>query len=78
VPVTRQLPDGSRQGRNDFGDIGYGGPCPPGHASHHYVFTLFALDIKLDLPPGSTRDEVESGMKGHVLARGKLTTTFNR
>jgi hypothetical protein len=29
VPVTRQLPDGSRQGRNDFGDIGYGGPCPP-------------------------------------------------
>lgn len=78
IPTSAQLPDGSRQGRNDFGDLGYGGPCPPGHSQHHYIFVLFALDTKLNLAAGATRSEVETAMKGHVLARGTLVETFSR
>ena len=78
LPTHGQLADGSRQGRNDFGNIGYGGPCPPGHAPHHYVFTLYALDAKLNLPVGATRAQVEAAMQGHILARGELVGLFQR
>ncbi|MFZ1016085.1 MAG: YbhB/YbcL family Raf kinase inhibitor-like protein [Terracidiphilus sp.] len=78
VPASAQLPDGSRQGRNDFGDLGYGGPCPLGHSQHHYIFVLFALDKKLNLPAGASRVDVDTSMRGHVLARGTLVETFSR
>ncbi len=78
VPTQGQLPDGSRQGRNDFGDIGYGGPCPPPGSPHHYVFTIYALDAKLNLPIGATRAQVEAAMQGHILARGELIGLFQR
>ncbi len=78
VPAQGELPDGSRQGRNDFGSLGYGGPCPPGHTPHHYHFTLYALDAKLNLPVGATRAQVEAAMKGHVLASGELVGVFQR
>jgi hypothetical protein len=78
VPTQGQLADGSRQGRNDFGEIGYGGPCPPGHSLHHYVFTLYALDAKLNLHVGATRAQVESAMQGHTLARGELIGLYQR
>jgi Raf kinase inhibitor-like YbhB/YbcL family protein len=78
VPAQGQLPDGSRQGRNDFGDLGYGGPCPPGHSPHHYHFTLYALDAKLNLPAGATRAQVEAAMKGHILASGELIGTYQQ
>lgn len=71
-----RLLDGSRQGRNDFDNTGYGAPCPPGRAIHHYVFTLYALDAKLDLPAGQTRAQVESAMKGHILAHGELVARY--
>jgi len=45
-----QLPDGSRQGKNGFDKIGYAGPCPPGHSPHRYVFDLYALNTRLNLP----------------------------
>jgi Raf kinase inhibitor-like YbhB/YbcL family protein len=73
-----QLPDGSRQGRNDFGRIGYGGPCPPGSSPHRYVFRLYALDTKLNLPAGATRSQVEEAMKGHILAHGELMGRYQR
>jgi Raf kinase inhibitor-like YbhB/YbcL family protein len=76
LPTSDQLPDGARQGRNDFDKIGYGGPCPPGHSEHHYVFMLFALDAKLNLPAGATRAQVDDAMKGHVLSRGVFTAVF--
>jgi Raf kinase inhibitor-like YbhB/YbcL family protein len=78
LPDKGQLVDGSRQGRNDFGGIGYGGPCPPGHTAHRYVFTLYALDIKLNLPAGATRAQVEAAMQGHTLARGELTGLYKQ
>jgi Raf kinase inhibitor-like YbhB/YbcL family protein len=57
TPKQEQLTDGSRQGQNDYDRIGYIGPCPPGHSPHHYVFDLFALDTKLNLPPGPQRSK---------------------
>jgi len=77
MPAVGQLANGARQGRNDFDNIGYGGPCP-GHSEHHYVFMLFALDTKLNLPAGATRAQLDDAMKGHVLARGKLEARFHR
>jgi hypothetical protein len=78
LPALGQLPDGALQGRNDFGEIGYGGPCPPPGAPHHYIFTLYALDAKLNLPVGATRAQVEAGLQGHILAKGELTGIFQR
>src|SRR5258708_6009330 len=48
-----QLPDGSRQGLNDFGKIGYGGPCPPRGLTHRDFFDIFALDRNLNVPARS-------------------------
>jgi Raf kinase inhibitor-like YbhB/YbcL family protein len=78
LPALGQLPNGARQGRNDFGEIGYGGPCPPPGSPHHYIFTLYALDAKLNLPEGATRAQVEAAMKGHMLASGRLIGLFQR
>lgn len=78
VPKQGQLDDGARQGRNDFGNVGYGGPCPPHGAPHRYVFTLSALDRELELTPGAARSQVESAMNEHVLARGELTARYGR
>ena len=78
LPGLGQLTDGPRQGRNDFGEIGYGGPCPPGDSAHHYHFTLYALDAKLNLPVGATRAQVEAAIQGHILARGELIGLYQR
>jgi Raf kinase inhibitor-like YbhB/YbcL family protein len=67
----------ARQGRNDFGKIGYGGPCPPG-GTHRYVFHLYALDVALQLGPRFTRGDVRSAIQGHVLAEGRLTGKYAR
>ncbi len=75
TPKQEQLPDGSRQGKNDYDRIGYVGPCPP-RGTHRYVFTVYALDTKLNLPPGASKTQVEKAMKGHVLATGELVGRF--
>lgn len=73
-----QLPGGGSQGRNDFGKVGYGGPCPPPGKPHRYFFRVFALDKTLGLKPGASRQEVESAMKGHVLAQGEVMGRYGR
>ncbi len=78
APPSAELPTGARQGRNDFGRLGYGGPCPPPGPAHHYVFDLYALDAPLGLPPGASRADVERAMRGHVLAHAALTGTYAR
>jgi Raf kinase inhibitor-like YbhB/YbcL family protein len=78
LPALGRLPDGALQGRNDFGEIGYGGPCPPPGSPHHYVFTLYALDAKLNLPVGEKRAQIEAAMQGHILASGRLVGLFQR
>lgn len=71
-----QLSDGSRQGVNGFDKIGYAGPCPPGHSPHRYVFDVFALNTRLNLPPGASKKQVVKAMNGHILARGELVGKF--
>lgn len=78
VPTEPQLRSGARQGRNGFGRIGYGGPCPPGGAAHRYVFTVYALDARLDLAPGATRQQLVDAMERHVLAAGELIGRYQR
>jgi Raf kinase inhibitor-like YbhB/YbcL family protein len=78
VPKQEQLPDGSRQGVNNFNQTGYDGPCPPGGSPHHYVFVLYALDSKLNLPSGATEDQVLKAMRGHVLATGQIAAGYQR
>lgn len=76
IAKQAQLPDGSRQGQNGYDKIGYVGPCPPGHSAHRYVFDLYALDTKLNLPAGASKKQVVKAMKGHVLASGELIGRF--
>jgi Raf kinase inhibitor-like YbhB/YbcL family protein len=78
VPKTPTLGDGSRQGTNDFGRIGYGGPCPPPRSSHRYQFKLFALSAPLDLQPGAKRDAVLKEIESKKLGSTVLTGRFER
>jgi len=78
VPKTQHLPGGAKQGLNDFRRLGYGGPCPPPGKPHRYFFKLYALDALLDLKPGVTKKDIETAMKGRVLAEGQLMGTYQR
>jgi Raf kinase inhibitor-like YbhB/YbcL family protein len=78
VPRAPELPSGARQGVNDSGDIGYGGPCPPAGAPHRYFFRLYALDCTLNLPPGVNRSDLDAAMTGHILADATLMGTYQR
>ena len=76
---TLSQPAGAREGKNDFGDLGWGGPLPPkGHGTHHYHFKLYALDAPLGLAPGATKAELLRAMRGHVLAETELVGTYSR
>ncbi len=72
-----KLSDGSRQGRNDFGQVGFGGPCPH-NGTHRYFFKLYALDQPLDVPPGASREDVLQAMEGHVLDAAELMGLYGR
>jgi Raf kinase inhibitor-like YbhB/YbcL family protein len=78
VAKQEQLSNGARQGRNDFGKIGYGGPCPPAGKPHRYFFKLYALDAKLGLKAGAIKADVERAMKGHILAQAELIGRYAR
>jgi len=62
-------------GLNSSGEMGYTPPCPPS-GIHRYFFHVFALDHALDLRPGSSREEVETAMRPHILASGSLMGRF--
>jgi hypothetical protein len=70
-------PEAPRQGQNDFGRIGYGGPCPPS-GTHRYVFALHALDGPLNLAGTPGGRDVRAAMDGHVLAETRLTASYTR
>src|SRR5437660_95033 len=70
---------GGRQGVNDLRRIGYGGPCPPPGPVHHYVFTLYALDVaQLPVPFAATPGLVKRTLQRHILATAVLTGLFSR
>ena len=80
-PVARpsEVP-GALQGVNDFGKVGYGGPAPPpGHGTHHYHFTLYALDEEIPIAPRDvTKRTLLQAMKGHTVGFGELIGTYGR
>jgi Raf kinase inhibitor-like YbhB/YbcL family protein len=91
-PLVPNSPCGARQGVNDYtlwfaadhdmsGDYhGYDGPCPPWNDSivHHYVFTLYALDVEKCAVSGKfTGGDVRTAIKGHVLAEAKITGLYS-
>jgi Raf kinase inhibitor-like YbhB/YbcL family protein len=81
-PAPGALPSGAAppgQGRNDFGGLGYGGPCPPpGHGAHRYIFTLYALTEPVSLPEGISISELRSAIEGKLAAEATLTGTYER
>lgn len=77
LPKTETLPNGASQGLTDFRTVGYGGPCPPS-GTHRYFFKLYALDTILTLPAKSTKAQLESAMKGRILAQARLIGLYSR
>jgi Raf kinase inhibitor-like YbhB/YbcL family protein len=86
--TTTELPEGvaksdtvagAKQGVNDFGRVGYGGPMPPrGHGVHHYHFRLFALNVDPKLAPRVTRQQLEAAMSGKIVGQAELVGTYQR
>jgi len=77
VPANADLPDGSRHGKNGWGRLGYGGPCPPS-GTHRYFFKLYALDTVLGLASGMDKSQLLQAMQGHILAQTELMGTYKR
>ncbi len=73
-----ELDNGAMQGKNNYGDTGFRGPSPPIGKIHRYVFTVYALDDRLDVPAGVSKDMLIKAMQGHVLAQGKITGLYGR
>jgi len=78
IPTGELVEGRAMQGTNDFGDVGYGGPCPPDGSAHHYHFTLYALDTVVDLEAGASKGQLHDAMGGHVLGQGRLVGTYER
>jgi len=75
--AVNDVPIGAIQGRNGAGENGYMGPCPPkGSGTHRYIFDFYALDTTVDLPSGSTRDQLNAAMKGHIIDKSTLVGVF--
>jgi Raf kinase inhibitor-like YbhB/YbcL family protein len=66
------------EGLNHFNETGYRGPCPPKGKAHRYFFKVYALDKLLELSQGSSKQQLEASMKGHILGQGELVGTFQR
>ncbi len=78
ITAQSQLPDGTLQGGNDFGRLGYGSPCPPPGYPHRYFFTLYALGQQLKLKAGASKKQLINAIKGHILAQSQLIGTYQR
>ncbi|HEU04713.1 MAG TPA: YbhB/YbcL family Raf kinase inhibitor-like protein [Nitrosopumilus sp.] len=79
-PNTTEIPESHSlqniiNGKNDFGELGYDGPAPP-DKRHTYIFKLYALDTKLDLQNGVTKDQVENAIESHILEQAILKGTY--
>lgn len=78
VPKQNSLPNGAKQGINDFRKIGYNGPAPPPGKPHRYYFKLYALDTVLELPAGIKKSELLKAMEGHILSTAEYMGTYQR
>lgn len=71
------VPPGALQGKNSWGRNDYGGPCPPS-GTHRYFFKLFALDSMIELAEGSTKEQLEKAMSGHILGKTEIVGIYRR
>jgi Raf kinase inhibitor-like YbhB/YbcL family protein len=78
VRPVATLPNVGTHGLNDFGETGYGGPCPPSGRAHRYFFKLYALDYKLELKAAVSKKVVERAMKNHALGEAQLMGKYKR
>jgi len=76
IPQELTLKGGLKQGKNDFGNIGYNGPKPPSGQTHHYRFTIYALDKMLDTEAGISIKGFLRAINGHILAKGTLVGLY--
>lgn len=79
-PETREIkedevPEGAKQGLNDFRKHEYGGPCPPS-GTHRYFFKLYALDTTLNISENSKKSDLENAMKGHILEKAEIVGLY--
>ncbi len=77
VPVGKTLANGAKHGAGTSKKIGYMGPCPPS-GTHRYFFRVYALDSKLDLKSGSSKERLLRAMQRHILSEGQLMGTYKR
>lgn len=77
IPARTELEDGTLQGDNSWGDIGYSGPAPPS-GKHRYVFTLYALEGQLHLAPGATAFELREAIEGQVIKQVEFMGEYTR
>jgi len=77
APQQQVLAGGGTQGQNDFGKIGYAGPCPPS-GTHRYFFRLYALDAELKLDSGATQKALEKAMQGHILEQAEIMGKYKK
>lgn len=79
IARTAQAPSvGAIQGVGSSGKVGYYGPAPPRGSAHHYNFTLYALDVRLGLRAGVTKEDLLQAMEGHILTQDTLTGIYGR
>lgn len=71
------LPAGTKEGLNDWKELGYRGPCPP-IGCHRYFFKLYALDCVLDDLKSPTKTKLEAAMQDHILARAELMGLYEK
>lgn len=79
IPPVASIKENSApgtQGINDFRKNAYGGPCPPS-GTHRYFFKAYALDVKLNLPEGQSKAQIEKAIEGHILQKDELVGLFS-
>ena len=75
ITNQRTLENGAKQGINDFGKIGYSGPAPPS-GIHRYIFKIYALDTELNLGVGTTKNDINNTIQGHILGTSQIEGNF--
>ena len=77
-PPLKALPNGTRQGVNDFGGIGYQGPDPPS-GTHRYIFRVYALtSTTLELEDGVKRPQLEKSIQRRMVGQAELTGNYQK
>jgi len=77
-PTTVAIENSTRQGSNEFGKIGYGGPCPPAGQEHEYVFFIYSLIEHLDIEDSADPKQVSEAIRGKVIGIGSFSGMYAR